>query len=289
MQIAELKFGDVGRGVARYRPVVLALAAIAVMGLTLPGPRRVTGKAFDISSFDSPASAGLPVSADVPEGAASAEVAAAAAAIESSPSSFSSTFSLPSSSSSASSSFTVDAGASRTDADEPASSSSTFDSSTPSAGESRASVTPTPLRVTTAAWASAQAGTPLAATGVPEGSLPVGRRPGFEVDKVAFVKLAGTASTLTLVPHEDATGQRGADAAQLQACRITTPAWAKAEGQSMDEAPKWDCRVAAMGERAEDGSWTFHLSSFPDRSTSPGFAIVPAGAGLDFQVAFKVA
>lgn len=291
MQIAELKFGDVGRGIGRYRPVALAVAAIVVMGLTLPGPRRVTSKAFDISSFDSPASVGLPVSADVPEAAATGEVAAAVTAIESSPSSFSSTFSSPASSSSssaASSSFAVDAGISRADARETAST-TTFDSSTPSASESRGTVAATPLKVTTAAWASAQAGTPLAATGVPAGSLPVGRRPGFETDKVAFVRLTGTATTLTLVPHEDAAGQRSGDTAEIQACRITTAGWSKAEAQSMDEAPKWDCAVAAMGKRGEDGSWTFDLSSFPDRSGATGFALIPAGTGLDFQVAFKVA
>ena len=289
MQIAELRFGDVGRGLGRYRPVALAVVAIVVMGLTLPGPRRVTGRAFDIGAFDSPASAGLPVSSAVPEAASTGEVAAAVSAIETSPSSFSSSFSSPSSSSSAAaSSFAVDSGFSRSGADEPASS-STFDSSMPSASESRSSsVTSAPLRVATWAWASAQAGTPVASTGVPAGSLPVGRRPGFETDKVAFVRLTGTATTLTLLPHGDATGQRGTDAAQIQACRITTPAWAKAEAQSVDDAPKWDCGLAAMGERADDGSWTFDFSSFPDRAGSSGFALVPAGAGLDFQVAFKV-
>lgn len=296
VQIAELKFGDVGRGMSRYRPVALAVVAIVVMGLTLPGPRRVTGKAFDIGSFDTPASTGLPVSAEVPEAAATEEVAAAVTAIDTSPSSFSSsfsTFSSPassstgSSSSAASSSFTVDSGASRSEADERPSS-STFDSSSPPASESPAAVTPTPLRVETAAWASAQAGTPVASTGVPEGSLPVGRRPGFETDKVSFVRLAGTATTLTLVPHGDAAGQRNAGSAQIQACRITTAGWTKKEAQSMGEAPKWDCAVAAVGQRAADGSWTFDLSGFPERSGSSGFALVPAGAGLDYQVAFKV-
>ena len=288
VQIAELKFGDVGRGLSRYRPVALAVVAIVVMGLTLPGPRRVTSKAFDIGAFDSPASAGLPVSADVPEAATTGEVAAAVSAIDTSPSSFSSTFSSPASSSAPGSSFDVDSGFSRSEASE-SSSPSTFDSSRPSTSESRSAATPTPLKIVTAAWASAQAGTPLAATGVPEGSLPVGRRPGFENDKVAFVRLSGTETTLTLVPHDDATGQRSADAAQIHACRITTPAWAKAEAQSLDEAPKWDCAVAAVGQREEDGSWSFDLSSFPDRDSITGFALVPAGAGLDFQVAFKVA
>ena len=290
VQIAELKFGDVGRGLGRYRPVALAVVAIVAMGLTLPGPRRVTGKTFDIGSFDSPASAGLPVSAAVPEASATGEVAAAVSAIETSPSSFSSTFSSPTSSSSsspASSSFAVDSGVSRTEAAEPASS-ATFDSSTPSSSESRGTAAVEPLRVSTAAWASAQAGTPVASTGVPQGSLPVGRRPGFEVDKVAFVRLSGTATTLTLVPHEDSAGQRSAGSAQIQACRITTPDWAKAEAQPMDKAPKWDCAVAAIGQPAKDGSWTFDLASFPDRAGSEGFALVPAGAGLDFQVAFKV-
>lgn len=285
MQIAELKFGDVGRGLGHYRPVALAVGAIVVMGLVLPGPARVAINDFGASRWSSSAAAVVPsagADADVP-----AEAAAAFEAIESAPSavtsSFATSFSAPASTGS---SFTSDAFVTREDSSESAS--STFDSSTPATTAATTSTASAggPLRVTRSAWASAQAGTPLAATGVPEGGLPVGRRPGFEVDKVAFVKLSGGTTSLTLLPHDDTSGTRGAAGAAVQACRITTPGWAAAEGQSLDEAPVWDCSVAVLGKPAENGSWTFDLSVFDDRAGERGFALVPAGNGLDFQVTF---
>ncbi|HUP85467.1 MAG TPA: hypothetical protein VM143_07350 [Acidimicrobiales bacterium] len=123
---------------------------------------------------------------------------------------------------------------------------------------------------------------------MPAGSLPVGRRIGFDIDKAAFVRLSGTATTLKLVPHEDASGQRSADAAQLKACPITSTGWQKAEAQPMADAPKWDCTVSVLGKRAADGSWAFDLSVFPDRSDARGFALLPAGGPADYQVAFRL-
>jgi len=117
----------------------------------------------------------------------------------------------------------------------------------------------------------------------------VGRRPGFSQDKVAFVRLSGTAKSLTLLPHEDAAGQRSADAAAIQVCRITTAGWQKAEGVALAAAPKYDCGVSVLGERAKDGSWTFDLSVFPEPSDERGFALLPVGAALDYQVAFRLA
>ena len=283
MQIAELKFGDVGRGLGHYRPVALAVGAIVVMGLVLPGPARVAINDFGAGQWSSSAAAVAPsvgVGADVP-----AETAAAFDAIESAPSSVTSSFTTPfTAPSSTGSSFTSDAFVTRDASSE--SSSATFDSSTPATTTTSTSSTGGALRVTRAAWASAQPGTPLATTGVPEGALPVGRRPGFEVDKVAFVKLSGGTSTLELVPHDDANGARNADGAVIQACRVTTPGWSEAEGQSMEEAPVWDCGVAVLGKRADDGSWIFDLSVFDDRADERGFALVPAGSALDFQVSF---
>lgn len=283
MQIAELKFGDVGRGLGHYRPVALAVGAIVVMGLVLPGPARVAINDFGARQWSSTAAAVAPaVGSDVP-----AETAAAFDAIESAPSSVTSSFTAPfTAPASTGSSFTSDAFVTRDASSD--SSSETFDSSTPAIRESTTSTSTVggPLRVTRSAWASAQAGTPLAATGVPEGALPVGRRPGFEVDKVAFVKLSGGTSTLKLLPHDDAGGARNAEGAAIQACRVTTPGWGEAQGQSMEEAPVWDCGVAVLGKRADDGSWTFDLSLFDDRADERGFALVPAGSALDFQVSF---
>jgi hypothetical protein len=285
MQIAELKFGDVGRGLGHYRPVALAVGAVVVMGLLLPGPRRVAMNDFGASGWSTSAAAVVPSAAGDSE--VSAEASAAFEAIESSPSDVTSSFASPlSPPSSIGSSFTSDAFVTREGSSESAS--STFDSSTPSVSRSESSTTAAsgPLQVTRSAWASAQAGTPLAATGVPAGSLPVGRRPGFEIDKVAFVKLSGGSSSLKLLPHDDSAGTRNASGAAIQACRVTTPGWAAAEAQSLEEAPAWDCAVAVLGKRADDGSWTFDLSVFPDRADERGFALIPTGSDLDFQVTF---
>lgn len=292
MQIAELRFGDVGRGLSRYRPVALAVGAIVVMGLVLEGPERVAGNDFGASGWSTPAAAaGAP--SQVPEASVSDEAAAAFAAIESSPSSVSSSFASPassfSSSAGTSSSFTSDAFVTRPSGSDDSSSSATFDSSAPpSTSSTSTSAVARPLRVTEAAWASAQAGTPLAATGVPEGALPIGRRPGFDLDKASFVRLSGGATVLRLVPHEDAAGHRNGETAGIQACRLTSADWQKAEAQSFDEAPKWDCGVSVLGVRAEDGSWTFDLSVFPNRADDQGFALLPAGSAIDFQVAFTL-
>jgi hypothetical protein len=285
VQIAELRFGDVGRGLSHYRPVVVAVAAIAVMGLTLPGPKRVAANLFGASNYGgSTAAASLGAAdASVPEAAATAEVAAAVDAIDSAPGTFGA-FSASPSSASTGSSFGIDAAATRADA----STTDTFESSAPATTQPKAA-TAQPLIVTKSAWASAQAGTPLAATGVPEGALPVGRRPGFAQDKVAFIRLAGGATSISLVPHADATGQRSAETAQIQACRITTPGWAAGQAVAMADAPKWDCAVSVLGARAADGRWTFDLSVFPDRVDDRGFALVPAGDAVDFQVAFTIA
>jgi hypothetical protein len=288
VQIAELRFGDVGRGVGNYRPVLAAIAAIAVMGLVLPGPKFVAKRGFDVDAFDNAQSTGaLAAPAAVGDVPQSAEVASAVSAIETAPRDFASPL-ASSTSSASSSSFAVDASATRTASEDSSADATTFDSSTPATSTPRAA-TAQPLRIVTAAWASAQAGTPLATTGVPEGALPVGRRPGFAQDKVAFVRLAGTATTLTLLPHEDAAGQRAVETAQIQACRITSPGWSEAQGQSIDEAPKWDCAVAVQGLRSEDGRWTFDLSVFADRAGANGFALIPVGDALDYQVAFTVA
>lgn len=285
MQIAELKFGDVGRGLARYRPVALVVVAIVIMGLVLPGPERVAGNFFDVDAYDAGAA---PVSAfgapdESLDSSVGGEVAAAVEAFESSPGAFSNSFSAPSTF--PSSSFDVDASATRPSE---SSSTTTFPSSQAST-TTTSRPAPEPLRVASAGYMSAQAGTPLATAGVPIGSVPVGRRPGFEEDKVAFIRLTGNEDVLKLVPHQDASGQRSPEAAKINACRITGSNWSATEAQAEADAPSWDCTVAVQGRRAGDGSWTFDLGTFADRADQRGFALVPAGTGVDFQVAFTLA
>lgn len=143
-----------------------------------------------------------------------------------------------------------------------------------------------PLELRSTAWASRTAGTPLAASGVPEMSLPVGSRVNV-LDKASFVRLSGDAPTLVL--GEVAEGRRGdAAAARLQACRITDESWKDEQAQSFESAPSWDPQACVPGERADDGRWSFDLSQFPTRTDDRGFALVPgADAPADFQVSLQ--
>lgn len=290
MQIAELKFGDVGRGLSRYRPVVLAVGAIVVMGLVLPGPKRVAGNLFDVESFDAGAAPvaalAAPETIDGAGGVVPAEAAEAVSQFEASPGSFAGSFSSPIAPDTTSS-FDVDASATRPDDDDRAATSPTFSSSAPAATTTTRPPS-LPLTVVASAWSSAQAGTPLASAGVPDGSLPVGRRAGFEQDKVAFVRLTGNMQFLKLSPHPDTSGQRAPESAQINLCRITKAGWEPAEAQAPADAPSFDCNVAIQGRRSDDGSWTFDLAVFADRDDRRGFALVPAGSAVDFQVAFEL-
>jgi hypothetical protein len=144
----------------------------------------------------------------------------------------------------------------------------------------------TPLTIGSRAWASREAGTPVATTGVPDGTLPVGNRVG-QIDKASFVRLTGTATVLSLV--EDPNGSRAvAGNGGVQVCRITTSDWSAGDAISFDQAPAYDTNSCKAGQRSDDGTWTFDLSGFADRAGPAGFALVPtADAPVDFQVAFK--
>ena len=146
--------------------------------------------------------------------------------------------------------------------------------------------TDAPLLVAHKAWASREAGTPVSATGVPDGSLPVGNRLA-QVDKASFVGLDGNGSTLVLRANPD--GDRSlAGPAAVQACAITSPQWADGDAISFDQAPTYDTQGCVVAKQADDGSWRFDLGGLMARAGSNGFALVPAPqAPADFQVAFE--
>jgi hypothetical protein len=143
----------------------------------------------------------------------------------------------------------------------------------------------TPLTVAAKAWASRDAGTPLASTDVPAGTLPVGNRLG-QLDKASFVRLSGTATTLTLTA--DPSGARNlAGAGSVQACPVTA-SWTAADAMALDQAPAYDTTKCVAGTHPDDSTWSFDLGAFADRAGGNGFALVPApDAPVDFQVAFK--
>lgn len=276
---ADLTIRDVRRGLGHYKPVALAIAGIVAVVTLTPGGLEQRAETAE-SAFS------LDVETAEPEddAAADQEVSAGVApdpelsspAEPSSPS-----FDVPAPSPSFS--------GSRSDSTD---SSESFDAGGPSftptpSGTSGDAEDEEPLEVAAAAWASASAGTPLAAAGVPEGTLPVGNR-FARLDKASFVRLAGGGSELVLV--EDEAGHRAPptdEAPTVQACRIAEPGWEEAEAQSFDEAPTWDDAACAVGTRGEDGTWVFDLSALGVTEGDAGVALVPAPeAPFDFQVAF---
>ena len=263
--LADVSLGDVGRALARYRPVVATVAAILVVVVLadpIPRPRR--------GGEPGPASFGTPLGAATGAAPASDAGAAALAPLTEPPL----LGSLP------------EPGPLATvpQAEAPTSGFSIGDSVvTPS--EQAAVPADRSLRVRAKGWATATAGTPLAAVGVPAGTLPVGTRLG-QADKTSYVRLGGGGSVLVLV--EDPAGTRTTQGdPSVQACQVTEQGWQEKEAMSFDEAPEHDPATCAVGTRAADGRWTFDLGQFPSRTDDRGLALVPtADAPIDFQVAF---
>lgn len=144
-----------------------------------------------------------------------------------------------------------------------------------------------PLFVSDFGWATVTAGTPLASSDVPEGSMPVGKRVGQD-DKIAYVRLIGTADVLEL--PETSGGQRTPPVGDIgvRLCQSEDADWTSGGGKTFDEAPSYDDGACVDGERSEDGVWTFDLSRFDDPEDRRGFVLVPGpDSAVDFQVAFN--
>ena len=124
-------------------------------------------------------------------------------------------------------------------------------------------------------------------TDVPDGTMPVATRLG-DLDKASFIRLSGTATTLTL--HEDTDG----DARRLgsRVGRGVPDHRARLGGEAGSAAR----RRAGVGRRRvcrrmqeSDNTWVFDLSGFADRAGQAGFALVPAlrsHSPADFQITF---
>jgi hypothetical protein len=278
--LGDLRLADVGRGFARYRPVLVTVLAIVVMAAVLPGPTVIGGGADDLwstSDHDTLAGSGS-VEVDEDEVGAADQPLAPTAAGTPAPD-FGGT----------GGDFTSAA---------PRSPAADFSSSpSPTGPPAMAAAPPDPavsgpsggtdeLRIVESGWATAAAGTPLGEAGVPEGALPVGKRASRD-DKYSFLRLAGDGAVLQLTLAEGTGANRFATQADVIACAITDSGWMAEEGVSFDDAPPFDCDVSVPGVAAEDGTWTFDLSSLPDGAGEIGLALVPGpDAGVDFQVAF---
>lgn len=275
--MSELTLGEVGRGLARYRPVALTVGAILLAIAVMPKPDvDLVGSAEPIPGSSSPAVIATTDTLPPPE---VIDPAVADPSTTFVPRASSSTFSPPSPS--ASSTFTTPSEDNGT----------TFGPST-APSESNFTFAPTtssdqPLRIVAKAWASRTAGTPLAADGVPPGSLPVGTRANQD-DKLSFVRLSGDETTLRL--SEVTTGARATvqGPVKVMACQITASGWKEGEAIAFAAAPADDVTKCVEGVRSPEGVWLFDLAGFATRTDDRGFSLRPGkGAGIDFQVAFK--
>lgn len=146
---------------------------------------------------------------------------------------------------------------------------------------------PRPLTIVGAGWAGSDAGSALGTTFVPEGGLPVATRLGKD-HRRSFILLDGTETVLRLGLVPQPTANMLDAIAVVQACPITTEGWSPVVAQSFEEAPKFDCTMAAVAERAADGSFVFDLATIPADARARGLALVPGpDAPPTFQVVFS--
>jgi hypothetical protein len=73
----------------------------------------------------------------------------------------------------------------------------------------------------------------------------------------------------------------------ISACQITAAGWPERENVASDQAPKYDATQCVAGSRSADGTWSFNLLTFPTRTDARGFALVPTGDSIDYQVNLK--
>jgi hypothetical protein len=136
---------------------------------------------------------------------------------------------------------------------------------------------------------------------VPEGLLPVSTRVGqparIAAIGITFDAPRGSTTVHSLVMHlkeSDAGGVQQGSGAAVRACPITSFLVPETNGDASN-IPAEDCDTAhADGTRADDGTWTFDLTSIASAWVDPFGTIPPNGVRLDpvgdapatFQVMF---
>lgn len=144
---------------------------------------------------------------------------------------------------------------------------------------------PTPLRITESGWSGSDGGSPVAGADVPDGSLPVSIRLG-QPDRRSYVRLAGSASLLTLAVTDDDLGSRFPENAAVWLCPIVDGGWQAAPAMADADAPAYDCTTKAVGRPGDDG-WAFDFGAMnADPAQPAGFALVAADGAADFQILF---
>ena len=257
--LSETSLGDITRAANRYRPVALTVGAVLIALAVLPEPKFRDNPLASTPSFGDTVEA-----ADTSNGAAAPPAVADSPPVTVAPEV---TFDEEFSSDFAAGDGTF--GDESTRGFGATSDTSSFDSSAPSR-----------LMIVRSGWWSRTAGTPLAATDVPEGTLPVGKRLSQD-DKRSFIELAGEESILQLKESPEGARQE-LGAAQLQICPLMAE-WEDAEG--MTESPPFDANSCVAGSYGTGGLWSFDLTQFGNAAVWAGFAIVPGpNAPVDFQV-----
>lgn len=134
---------------------------------------------------------------------------------------------------------------------------------------------------------------------IPEHGIAVSKTAG-ETDKRAGIGIRPDADTgdevvaftMTVAEVTEPGANANADEAEIQACPITD-FWGEARNGRQDELPSFDCSLAApLGERDDDGVWTFDLEAVGDVWLDP-FEVVSANGVLlvpteDSPAAFQV-
>ena len=119
---------------------------------------------------------------------------------------------------------------------------------------------------------------------MPANALPVGKRIG-QVDKYSFVRLDGDQKVLRLQIVTDG-GRTTTGAVAVSICQITDAGWEAADNVPSDRAPKYDTSTCVPGDPGDGTEWSFNLLTFSSPTDARGFALVPTGDSIDYQVNF---
>ena len=271
---SDVRVGDIVAGANRYRPAAAAVVVIVLIAVFAPGPRYRRVSSEETAFTPQPVT---PVVNTSPTTTAPAPGVTGDAGV------------APGTGFDLSSGGSFDSGSTFTGDEAAVAPETSFEPTPPTElgldpGDGSA------LAVVASGWASVTAATPLGGEGVPQGTLPVGKRFGQD-DKRSFVRLAGQGTVLTLV--EDAAGARGPIGTGIAIVRVckATSSWEEGGGQTFD-AVTFDDTTCVDGLDDGSGTWSFDLGSFPadQRVDARGFVLVPGGqdADVDYQVAFKV-
>jgi hypothetical protein len=113
----------------------------------------------------------------------------------------------------------------------------------------------------------------------------VGKRIG-QVDKYSFVRLEGDDQVLKLRVNAEGT-RTTTGVVGISICQITDADWQAADNVPSDRAPKYDTTTCVPGDPGDGTAWSFNLVSFSSSSDPRGFALVPTGDSIDYQMAFE--